>query len=200
MLHMGRLELKYSVAFTIAFFVIALTNILMHFSHNITGLSMILYCFFIIAWASTVAWRIVHKKVRRNNIAIAASLFVLFAIRFCRFDLFIASPVISRYLWYFYYFSYIVMPMLSLSAASFVGKGENERMAPVIKAELAVSGLLMPGVLTNDIHHFVFRIVDESDVNSPAEYNRLYFVILIWLAFITINSYIILIDRCRLSQ
>ena len=51
MLHMGRLELKYSVAFTIAFFVIALTNILMHFSHNITGLSTILYCFFIIAWA-----------------------------------------------------------------------------------------------------------------------------------------------------
>lgn len=200
MLHMSRLERKYSIAFIIAFLIIVLANIFLHFSSYITGLSSILYCFFIIAWASTVAWRIVHKIIRRNIIAIAASLFLLFAIRFGRYDLFKNSPLISRYLWYFYYFPYIAMPMMSLSAASNVGKGENEKMSPILKAEWVISGLLILGALTNDLHHFVLRLVDENDINTPARYNWLYYVILTWAFAITLSSYILLIKRCRLSQ
>ena len=200
MLHMSRLERNYSIAFIIVFFLIALANILMHFSPYITGLSSILYCFFIIAWASTVAWRIVHKKIRRNIIAVAVSLLVLFVIRFCRYDLFINSPLICRYLWYFYYVPYITMPMMSLSAAYYVGKGENAGMSPVLKAEWGISGFLMLGALTNDLHHFVLSLVNENDINTRAVYNWLYYVIFIWSLAMTINSYIILIKRCRLSQ
>ena len=55
MLHMGRLE-KILRLFYHGIFIIVLANILMRFSHHITGLSTILYCFFIIVWASAVEW------------------------------------------------------------------------------------------------------------------------------------------------
>ena len=37
MLHMSRLERKYSIAFIIAFLIIVLANIFLHFSSYITG-------------------------------------------------------------------------------------------------------------------------------------------------------------------
>lgn len=114
MLHIGKTERSYSIAFLLFYLFAAVMNILMQFTVHLTGLSAVLYCFFIIAWGASVYLRIVHKRIRRDVIAIAAFLFGLFIVRLSRYILFEHSLTIDRYMWYLYYIPYIALPMDSL--------------------------------------------------------------------------------------
>ena len=69
--------------------------------------------------------RIVHKRIRRDIIAVSAFLLGLFIVRICRYFLFVHSLTIVRYLWYLYYIPYIGLPVLTLDAAYCVGKSER---------------------------------------------------------------------------
>ncbi|MCR5730006.1 MAG: hypothetical protein K6G20_06610 [Ruminococcus sp.] len=125
---------------------------------------------------------------------------MLFMVRICRYSIFMQSSLGEKWLWYLYYVPYIALPMLSLSAASWSGKSENYRIPMIIKIGWGIAGLLMAGILTNDLHHAALIFTFRADGSLQADYNWLYYVIFIWDFSITLSSYILLIIRCRLSQ
>ena len=106
----------------------------------------------------------------------------------------------KKWLWYLFYVPFIALPTLSLSAASWSGKSENYRIPMIIKIGWGIAGLLMAGILTNDLHHTALIFTFRADGSLQADYNWLYYVIFIWDFSITLSSYILLIIRCRLSQ
>ena len=204
MLHMSRAERLYSAGFIIALLLAFLVNILSQlslFPRNICAPASILYCFILLAWSVTVEQRIVHSALRRYLVAIAALLLMLFLIRICRWILFANSPLAVRYLWYAFYIPFLAMPLLSLSAAFCVGRGEGDGLPALLKAGWAAAGLLMLGVLTNDLHHAVFSFRESSDSgDSPVNYHWLYYGIFSWSFALTLCAFFVLIKRCRLSQ
>jgi len=131
---------------------------------------------------------------------IAVFLLILFIIRICRWLLFKHSALAGRYLYYLYYVSFIAMPMHSLSAAYCVSRDEQEEMPLLIRLLRGVTGILICGVLTNDLHHFVLGFGDRYDGNDHVSYHWLYYVIFVWSFAATLNSFVILIKKCKLSQ
>ncbi|MBR1763883.1 MAG: hypothetical protein IJ746_00630 [Ruminococcus sp.] len=144
--------------------------------------------------------RIVHKRIRRDIIAISAFLFGLFIVRICRYFLFVHSLTIDRYMWYLYYIPYIAMPMLTLDAAALVGKGERKKTPVGIKVLWAVAILLMLGVLSNDIHHFLLRFRDMDDYSGTVDYNWLYYLVVIWVFTVTMGEFILLMTKRYLTS
>lgn len=200
MLHIGKTERNYTVAFLIFYLLSAVMSILVQLTDLFTGLSSVMYCFFVIAWGASVFLRIIHKRIRRDVIAISFFLFGLFIIRICRYFLFVHSLTIDRYLWYLYYIPYIAMPMLTLDAAFCVGKSERTKMPAAVKVLWTAAILLMLGVLTNDIHHFLLRFGDMNDYSGTVSYNWLYILVVTWVFAATAGAFVMLMKRCRLSQ
>lgn len=200
MLHISRTERNYTVAFLIFYLLVAVMSILVQLTDLIAGLSSIMYCFFVIGWGASVFLRIVHKRIRRDIIAISAFLFALFIVRICRYFLFVHSLTIDRYLWYLYYIPYIALPMLTLDAASCVGKGERMKMPAGVKVLWTAAILLVIGVLSNDLHHFLLRFGDMDDYSGTVDYNWLYYIVVMWVFAATFGAFLLLMKRCRLSQ
>lgn len=203
MLHMSRVERQYSAAFLIAFLAAVLVNILSQFPAfppQIHLPSSLLYCFLIIAWAETVALRIVHRRIRRQLIAVAVFLLLLFVTRICRYVLFKHSPAIMRYLWYLYYTPFAAMPMLSLSTAYCVGRDEHAGLSGLVKVLWLIAGALMLSILTNDLHHFALTFEGTLAGNDLVHYHWLYYVLFLWAFAVTLGAFLLLVRRCRLSQ
>ena len=203
MLHKVRTERDYFVAFIIAISISFIVNILSQLSwfplciHNPASF---LYSFIIIAWGASVAQRIIHKRIRRHIVMIAVSLLMLFVVRICRWILFLHSALADRYTYYLFYISFISLPMLSFSAASYVSRDESADMPALIKVFWGVTGLLMLSVITNDIHHFVLSFTKASDNSEHTIYYWLYYVIFAWSFSVTLGSFFMLIKKCKLSQ
>ena len=89
---------------------------------------------------------------------------------------------------------------VALSASSWSGKSENYKIPTIIKACWSITGLIMAGMLTNDLHHAALSFTVKADGSLQAGHNWLYYVIFAWSIVITLSSYILLIKRCRLSQ
>lgn len=203
MLHTARTERDYAAAFITAIAVSFIVNILCQFSFFPLCIhlpSSILYCFITIGWAVTVAQRIIHPRIRRHLIAISVFLLILFIVRICRWNLFAHSAIANRYLYYLFYISFIVIPMLSLSAAAYVSKDEHAEMPGCIRVLWGITGILLLGILTNDMHHFVLSFSRTSHGTDQISYYWLYYVIFVWAFAITLGSYILLIKKCKLSQ
>ncbi len=203
MFHIVRTEHRHTAAFIAAIlfaFVIDITSQVSVLFKHIPIPASILYCFIIIAWAVTAVQRIIHKRIRQYIAAAAVFLLLLFIVRICRWIFFLHSAAADRYLWYLYYISYIAMPMLSLTAAFFVGRDEADELSAVMKSQWTAAVLMMTGVLTNDLHHFALTFSHSQDGSYRVSYHWLYFVIFAWSFIMIISSYILLIKRCQLSQ
>ena len=198
-----RTERDYFAALVAAYFISFIINILSQFSWFppcIHSPASILYSFIIIAWGASVAQRIVHKRIRRHIVMIAAFLLMLFIVRICRWMLFLHSALADRYTYYLFYIPFIALPMLSLSAAEYVSRDEQVDMPLYIKLFWGVTGLLMLSILTNDIHHFVLSFTKASDNSDHTSYHWLYYVIFVWSFAVTLGSFLLLIKKCKLSQ
>ena len=196
-------ERNYLVYFITAFFAAFMIDIISRIADafkNIYYPATIIYCLIIIAWMVAAANRIVNKHIRWHLVAIGAFLLMLFIVRLCRYSIFMRSSLADKWLWYLFYVPFIALPMLSLSAASWSGKSEDSRMPTIIKANWSITGLLMAGILTNDLHHAALSFTVKADGALQASHNWLYYVIFAWSIVITLSSYILLIKRCRLSQ
>ena len=181
MLRPGQTGHSDSTVFLLLFLFAAVMNILVQLSVSLSGLPAVVYCFLLIAWGAYVYLRIVHRRIRLDVIAITCFLIGLFIVRLCRYFLFRHSLTIDRYMWYLYYIPYITMPMLTLDAASCVGKSERTKMPIIIGVLWTAAVLLMLGVLTNDLHHFLLRFGDMHDYSGTVMYNWLYVLVAVWI-------------------
>ena len=99
---------------------------------------------------------VVHKKTRRCLTAIGCLMVFWFFVRTVKFHIF-HDPLGEHICWYLYYIPMILIPVLGLAAAMFLGEKDGEKTVRKIIALLAFAVVLIISVFTNDLHQLVFR-------------------------------------------
>ena len=111
-----------------------------------------MYC----AWVIYLRRHVVHKKTRRCLTAIGCLMVFWFFVRTVKFHIF-HDPLGEHICWYLYYIPMILIPVLGLAAAMFLGEKEEEKTIRKIIILLTVAAILIVSVFTNDLHQLVFR-------------------------------------------
>ena len=157
-----------------------------------------IYVFLFSAWCYSIRIRIVQVQVRRYLLAISALMVLWILLRAVKFS--VDNTVAERWLWYFYYFPMLLIPMLSVFVSLSLGKGEDFRLPRWTKLLYLPTMLLLLLVLTNDLHQRVFSF--PSGVLSDREYRYEdgYFFVLGWEALCAVLSLLSMIKNCRIPR
>lgn len=81
---------------------------------------------------------------------------ILVFVRTVKFHI-LHDPLGEHICWYLYYIPMILIPVLGLAAAMFLGEKDGEKTVRKIIALLAFAVVLIISVFTNDLHQLVFR-------------------------------------------
>ena len=111
-----------------------------------------MYC----AWVIYLEKHVVHRKTRRCLTAIGCLMVFWFFVRTVKFHI-LHDPLGEHICWYLYYIPMILIPVLGLAAAMFLGEKDGEKTVRKIIALLAFAVVLIISVFTNDLHQLVFR-------------------------------------------
>ncbi len=151
-------------------------------------------------WGISVSKRIVQAQVRRNLVAVALLNVFWLVIRSMKYY-FVSDPVLSRQLWYWYYFPMLFIPLFSVFVSMSLGKPENYRLPKWTSLLYIPTVLCLILVVTNDFHQLVFAFPAGevwSDKNNDYVFG--YFLIIVWEIICALTSFTIMIIKCRLSQ
>ena len=139
-----------------------------HFFHSpvVNYLRSGIYVVLFSVWCYSLWVLIVQTQVRRYLLAISALMVLWILLRSIKFS--IENTDVGRWLWYFYYFPMLFIPMLSVFVSRSLGKGEDFRLPRWTKLLYYPTLLLLLLVLTNDLHQQGFSF--PSGVLSDQEY------------------------------
>lgn len=136
----------------------------------------------VVLWAITVQKRITDRRLRHLMLWIAATMLFHFVLQFIRYDLVEEISVASRYMWYLMYIPMTAQPVLILFLALFIHRPEGKSLSRAYIFIIAAGILLVLGVLTNDLHFWVWSFPDGTLIDNGQEENG-------WL-FYLINIFI----------
>ena len=157
-----------------------------------------IYVFLFSAWCYSLRIRIVQTQVRRYLVAISVLMVLWILLRSIKFS--IENTDAERWLWYFYYFPMLFIPMLSVFVSRSLGKGEDFRLPRWTKILYVPTLLLLLLVLTNDLHQQVFSF--PSGVLSDREYRYEggYFFVMGWEALCAGFALLSMVKNCRIPR
>ena len=157
-----------------------------------------IYVFLFSAWCYSLWIRIVQTQARRYLLAISALMVLWILLRSIKFS--IENTDAERWLWYFYYFPMLFIPMLSVFVSRSLGKGEDFRLPRWTKLLYFPTLLLLLLVLTNDLHQQVFSF--PSGVLSDREYRYEvgYFFVMGWEALCAGVALLSMVRNCRIPR
>ena len=157
-----------------------------------------IYVFLFSAWCYSLRIRIVQTQVRRYLVAISVLMVLWMLLRSIKFS--IENTDAERWLWYFYYFPMLFIPMLSVFVSRSLGKGEDFRLPRWTKILYVPTLLLLLLVLTNDLHQQVFSF--PSGVLSDREYRYEggYFFVMGWEALCAGFAFLSMAKNCRIPR
>ena len=157
-----------------------------------------IYVFLFSAWCYSLWIRIVQTQVRRYLLAISVLMVLWILLRSIKFS--IENTDAERWLWYFYYFPMLFIPMLSVFVSRSLGKGEDFRLPRWTKILYVPTLLLLLLVLTNDLHQQVFSF--PSGVLSDREYRYEggYFFVMGWEALCAGFAFLSMAKNCRIPR
>ena len=157
-----------------------------------------IYVFLFSAWCYSLWIRIVQTQVRRYLLAISVLMVLWILLRSIKFS--IENTEAERWLWYFYYFPMLFIPMLSVFVSRSLGKGEDFRLPRWTKILYFPTLLLLLLVLTNDLHQQVFSF--PSGVLSDREYRYEggYFFVMGWEALCAGFAFLSMAKNCRIPR
>ena len=157
-----------------------------------------IYVFLFSVWCYSLWIRIVQTQVRRYLLAISVLMVLWILLRSIKFS--IENTDAERWLWYFYYFPMLFIPMLSVFVSRSLGKGEDFRLPRWTKLLYFPTLLLLLLVLTNDLHQQVFSF--PSGVLSDREYRYEvgYFFVMGWEALCAGFALLSMVRNCRIPR
>ena len=157
-----------------------------------------IYVFLFSVWCYSLWIRIVQTQVRRYLLAISVLMVLWILLRSIKFS--IENTDAERWLWYFYYFPMLFIPMLSVFVSRSLGKGEDFRLPRWTKILYVPTLLLLLLVLTNDLHQQVFSF--PSGVLSDREYRYEggYFFVMGWEALCAGFAFLSMAKNCRIPR
>lgn len=157
--------MSYTVNVVLAVFLLLFANMLRvatmnaeagiyEFAHIVV---LMIYLGILVSWSISVHDRIVNLSIRRYLIALVGLMMLWMFVRTLRFTVFHHVLPMGQWCWYAYYIPMILIPQLCLMAAKFIGKPEEYRLSRKWYWMYLPSGLLILGILTNDLHQLAFR-------------------------------------------
>ena len=157
-----------------------------------------IYVFLFSAWSYSLWNRIVQTQVRRYLLAISALMVLWILLRSIKFS--IENTDAERWLWYFYYFPMLFIPMLSVFVSLSLGKGEDFRLPRWTKILYLPTLLLLLLVLTNDLHQQVFSFPSGVLSDRAYRYEGGYFFVLGWEALCAGFALLSMVKNCRIPR
>ena len=157
-----------------------------------------IYVFLFSVWCYFLWIRIVQTQARRYLLAISVLMVLWILLRSIKYS--IENTDVERWLWYFYYFPMLFIPMLSVFVSRSLGKGEDFRLPRWTKILYVPTLLLLLLVLTNDLHQQVFSF--PSGVLSDREYRYEggYFFVMGWEALCAGFAFLSMAKNCRIPR
>ena len=157
-----------------------------------------IYVFLFSAWCYSLWIRIVQMQVRRYLLAISVLMVLWVLLRSIKFS--IENTDAERWLWYFYYFPMLFIPMLSVFVSRSLGKGEDFRLPRWTKLLYVPTLLLLLLVLTNDLHQKVFSFPSGVLSDQAYRYEIGYFFVLGWEALCAGFALLSMVKNCRIPR
>ena len=157
-----------------------------------------IYVFLFSAWCYSLWIRIVQTQVRRYLLAISVLMVLWILLRSIKFS--IENTDAERWLWYFYYFPMLFIPMLSVFVSRSLGKGEDFRLPRWTKLLYLPTLLLLLLVLTNDLHQQVFSFPSGVLSDRAYRYESGYFFVLAWEALCAGFALLSMVKNCRILR
>ena len=157
-----------------------------------------IYVFLFSAWSYSLWNRIVQTQVRRYLLAISALMVLWILLRSIKFS--IENTDAERWLWYFYYFPMLFIPMLSVFVSLSLGKGEDFRLPRWTKILYLPTLLLLLLVLTNDLHQRVFSFPSGVLSDEAYRYEGGYFFVMGWEALCAGFALLSMVKNCRIPR
>ena len=157
-----------------------------------------IYVFLFSVWCYSLWIRIVQTQARRYLLAISVLMVLWILLRSIKYS--IENTDVERWLWYFYYFPMLFIPVLSVFVSRSLGKGEDFRLPRWTKILYVPTLLLLLLVLTNDLHQQVFSF--PSGVLSDREYRYEggYFFVMGWEALCAGFALLSMVKNCRIPR
>ena len=157
-----------------------------------------IYVFLFSAWCYSLWIRIVQTQVRHYLLAISVLMVLWILLRSIKFS--IENTEAERWLWYFYYFPMLFIPMLSVFVSRSLGKGEDFRLPRWTKLLYLPTLLLLLLVLTNDLHQQVFSFPSGVLSDRAYRYESGYFFVLGWEALCAGFALLSMVKNCRILR
>ena len=155
-----------------------------------------IYVFLFSAWCYSLWIRIVQTQVRHYLLAISVLIVLWILLRSIKFS--IENTDAERWLWYFYYFPMLFIPLLSVFVSRSLGKGEDFRLLRWTKLLYFPTLLLLLLVLTNDLHQQVFSFPSGVLSDRVYRYESGYFFVLGWEALCAGFAFLSMVKNCRI--
>ena len=157
-----------------------------------------IYVFLFSVWCYSLWIRIVQTQARRYLLAISVLMVLWILLRSIKFS--IENTDAERWLWYFYYFPMLFIPMLSVFVSRSLGKGEDFRLPRWTKLLYLPTLLLLLLVLTNDLHQQVFSFPSGVLSDRAYRYEGGYFFVLGWEALCAGFALLSMVKNCRIPR
>ena len=150
------------------------------------------------AWGVSIRTHIIQTQVRRYLLAIIVMMALWLLLKIIKHS--IDSMDIKRWLWYWYYFPVLFIPVVALFVSMSLCKVENYRLPLWTKLLYAPSALLFLLVLTNDLHQGVFSFPSGVMTDIDYRYEAGYYIALMWVMLCTFVSFVIMLKKCRIPK
>ena len=157
-----------------------------------------IYVFLFSVWCYSLWIRIVQTQARRYLLAISVLMVLWILLRSIKYS--IENTDAERWLWYFYYFPMLFIPMLSVFVSRSLGKGEDFRLPRWTKLLYVPTLLLLLLVLTNDLHQQVFSFPSGVLSDRAYRYEGGYFFVLGWEALCAGFALLSMVKNCRIPR
>ncbi len=150
------------------------------------------------AWGVSIRTRIIQTQVQRYLLAIIVMMALWLLLKIIKHS--IGSMDIKRWLWYWYYFPMLFIPVVALFVSMSLDKAENYLLPLWTKLFYVPSALLLLLVLTNDLHQGVFSFPSGVMTDIDYCYEAGYYIVLIWVMLCAFASFAIMLKKCRIPQ
>ena len=148
-----------------------------------TLLVFTIYISMLSVWSMSIWRRVMHIHIRGYLLGVAGLMLFWIFVRTLRDPHFNYIDPVNRWLWYCYYISLILIPLLSFFAALCLGKPENWRPSRKFHLLFIPAAVLILGILTNDLHQLAFSFpsgIEKAD--SHYIHHILYYLAVLWIA------------------
>lgn len=187
---MSKIIGKRNIALLFCFFIIALLNqplLESDLQRTVRGL-FVSFAYIAVAmyWGITVLESIREKYSRKIMFSIVGMILFWLMLRACKYEIWDDNLDVA--LWYLYYVPQTMLPLLVFDMTVHIEGGKKTHKEKLLYIP---AGVIIIGILTNNVHQLAFRFKDAIVDNSGAySYGILYYISLVWMIVLMLAAII----------